>query len=189
MGVVLRGPSARYERQFLDAVHRSRAIHAPFVSPPATPEAFRRYLRRMRKPDQAAFWVFDEKDRAIAGVVDVANIVRGPLQSGSLGYYAFLPYAGRGLMREGLRLAVDYCFRRLKLHRLEANIQPHNERSVQLVLGLGFRLEGLSLRYLKVRGRWRDHQRWAVTTDEWRSRKRPLPRGGLPRAGREDAQA
>jgi ribosomal-protein-alanine N-acetyltransferase len=53
------------------------------------------------------------------------------------------------------------------LHRLEANIQPSNERSIALVRGLGFRKEGLSRRYLKIGGRWRDHERWALLVDEW----------------------
>jgi [ribosomal protein S5]-alanine N-acetyltransferase len=55
----------------------------------------------------------------------------------------------------------------MKLHRLEANIQPSNTRSIRLVKRLGFRREGHSPRYLKVAGRWRDHQRWAMVSENW----------------------
>jgi len=50
---------------------------------------------------------------------------------------------------------------------VEANIQPGNAPSRALVQRLGFRLEGLSPRYLYVSGDWRDHERWAVLSDDW----------------------
>jgi len=104
----------------------------------------------------------------IAGVINVSEIVRGSFQSAYLGYYAFEPFAGRGFMRAGLSMVISRCFAELRLHRLEANIQPDNARSIALVKGLGFRLEGFSPRYLKIGGRWRDHERWALLSDNWR---------------------
>jgi ribosomal-protein-alanine N-acetyltransferase len=73
-------------------------------------------------------------------------------------------------MREGLELLLRHAFRTLGLHRLEANIQPENAASIALVSGAGFRLEGFSPRYLKIGGRWRDHERWAITVEDWRNR-------------------
>ena len=107
------------------------------------------------------------EDDAIVGVYNVSEITRGFFESAFLGYYAFAPTAGRGLMAEGLELVLRYAFRRLKLHRLEANIQPGNERSKRLVERAGFRYEGYSPRYLKIGGRWRDHERWAITREDW----------------------
>jgi ribosomal-protein-alanine N-acetyltransferase len=102
----------------------------------------------------------------LVGVVNISEIVRGGFRSAYLGYYAFTPYAHRGLMTEGVSLAMDAAFRRLGLHRLEANIQPGNARSIRLVRRLGFRREGYSPDYLKIRGRWRDHERWAILANE-----------------------
>ena len=65
-------------------------------------------------------------------------------------------------MSEGLRAVVRHAFKSLKLHRLEASIQPDNAASIALVQACGFSQEGFSPRYLKIAGRWRDHQRWAI---------------------------
>lgn len=161
-------PSAEKETEFLQAARRSRKLHETFVSPPSTSEEYRRYLRGTRRPRQESFFVMGLESKAIAGVVNLTEIVRGEFQSAYLGYYSFVPYAGSGFMREGLWQAISYAFRELRLHRLEANIQPQNRRSISLVRSLRFRKEGFSPGYLRVCGSWRDHERWAIRSDEWK---------------------
>ena len=143
-------------------MQRSRRLHGRWVAAPA---AYRNYLQRARRKTQAAYFVRLSPSGELVGVVNVSEIVRGNFDSAYLGYYAFSPHHGHGLMAEGLRLAIRDAFRRLKLHRLEANIQPRNRASIALVRGLGFRREGYSPRYLRIAGRWRDHERWAITKD------------------------
>jgi [ribosomal protein S5]-alanine N-acetyltransferase len=67
-----------------------------------------------------------------------------------------------------MHLVLREAFTRLDLHRLEANIQPANARSIALAKRCGFALEGFSPRYLKIGGRWRDHERWAIRKETWR---------------------
>lgn len=159
-------PTASMTDEFVAAVARSRGLHAPWVSPPADAGAYRSYLDRMRRDDQFGFVLRRTDDDALAGVINVNNIVYGGFWSAYLGYYAFVGAAGQGLMSDGLRLVVDHAFQRLGLHRLEANIQPGNVPSIALVRRTGFRLEGLSPRYLFIDGAWRDHERWAITNEE-----------------------
>ncbi len=169
--VVIRKPSRRDEAVFLAAVRRSRMLHSPWVCPPASARAFRNYLTSRRKPAHAAFFVWLPK-RELVGVVNVSEIVRGAFQSAHLGFYAFVPHAGRGLMRAGLGQVITHAFTKLGLHRLEANIQPGNGASRALVKRLDFRREGFSPRYLKINGRWRDHERWAMLAENWQKSQR-----------------
>lgn len=160
--IVLRAPRTRDQREFVSAARASRALHGSWVRAPDTPPAFRAYVRHMAAPGSHAFLVCRRDGGAIVGVVNVTNVVMGLFRSAYLGYYAFAAHQGQGLMREGLQAVVRYAFGPLKLHRLEANIQPGNAVSIALVKACGFRKEGYSPRYLKIAGRWRDHERWAI---------------------------
>ena len=153
------------EEAFLEAVGRSRNLHRPWVSPPASFRDYRAYLESLGERNIGYFVTTAEGE--LAGVVNINEIVRGYFQSGCLGYYALEPHAGKGVMTAGVRRVVSLCFREHRLHRLEANIQPRNTASKALVRSLGFVCEGLSPRYLKIGGRWRDHERWAVTKESW----------------------
>jgi len=172
MRVRLKKPSARDERRFLEAARRSRAFLRRWSPPPVTPAAYRAYLRRLGKPSHEGRFVVLRGAEDLVGVINVSEIVRGPFRSAYLGYYGFVPHAGLGYMTEGLTLALRWAFGGLRLHRVEANIQPGNQPSRALVRGLGFRREGLSRRYLKVAGRWRDHERWALLAEDWRRRRK-----------------
>ena len=162
MRVRLERPSPKREEEFLRAVRRSRKLHRNLVTPPSTPERYRSLVKASRRARRADFFVALEATGELVGVINIEGITRGYFHSATLGYYGFMPFNGKGLMREGLVAVIRHAFRRLKLHRLEANIQPSNERSIALVRGLGFKREGYSPRYLKVSGRWRDHERWLV---------------------------
>jgi ribosomal-protein-alanine N-acetyltransferase len=165
--VRIRRPRASDEDVFLAAVRASRKLHHPWVQAPSTPARFQKALARWQGTTTHAAFVVWQGRRDLVGVVNVGEIVRGSFQSAYLGYYAFEPLAGQGLMQEGLSQVITHAFRKMKLHRLEANIQPSNTRSIRLVKRLGFRREGYSPRYLKVAGRWRDHQRWAMLSENW----------------------
>jgi ribosomal-protein-alanine N-acetyltransferase len=160
--IVLRPPGAADARAFVEAALSSRSLHRPWVGTPSTPEQFRSWRRRMSLPSNCALLVCRRNGGEIAGVFNVTNIVMGPFRSAYLGYYAFAGHECQGLMAEGLQAVLRYAFGTLKLHRLEANIQPGNTRSIALAKACGFSLEGYSPRYLKIGGRWRDHERWAI---------------------------
>ncbi len=168
--VGLARPRASDRVEFIAAVLGSRELHGKWVEPPATAREFRAFVRHGAGRDRYALLVRDRSNGRLVGVVNVANVVGGSFANATLGYYGFTGAAGGGRMTEAVALAVGWSFDRLGLHRLEANIQPANAPSRALVERLGFRYEGHSPRMLLIAGVWRDHDRYAVTAEEWRPR-------------------
>ena len=158
---------------FLASVRRSRALHGSWITRrPRTRKEFAHYLRRFSSDRHCGLLVIHHTSGGIAGVININDIIRGAFQSASLGYYAFSPYAGQGLMHEGMLLVLKHAFGKLKLHRLEANIQPDNRASIALVQKCGFVREGLSRRLLKVCGQWKDHERWALLSEDYDAKRK-----------------
>lgn len=160
--VFLREPEAADQRAFTAAARSSLALHRPWVKAPQDAAAYRAYLQRVCAADALARLVVRRDSGAIAGAMHLSHIVMGNFRSAYLGYYAFAGHERQGLMHEGLLALLRLAFGTLKLHRVEANIQPDNTASIALVRRCGFQFEGRSPRYLKIGGRWRDHERWAV---------------------------
>jgi [ribosomal protein S5]-alanine N-acetyltransferase len=165
--VAVSAPQRGDAEEFVAATRASRELLWPWIDPPDTPERFAAYLDRRARDDQAAYLIRHRECGGLVGYVNVNNIVRGSLQSGFLGYAGFASHAGRGLMTKGLAAVLEVAFGELGLHRVEANIQPDNVRSIGLVRRLGFEKEGFSPRYLMVAGDWRDHERWALRAEAW----------------------
>lgn len=161
-------PTPKDAAAFVDAARASRALHGRWVSVPLDRVTYGAWLATRHGPRSETFLVRRIEDDALAGVVSLVEITRGALQSATVGFYGFVPHHGQGNMTEGLRLVLRHAFGILGLHRVEAAIQPRNERSRALAARCGFVLEGFSPRYLKIRGRWRDHERWAVLAEDWR---------------------
>lgn len=160
--IAIRAVAVSDQREFILAAGRSRELHRPWTSAPCDEAAFTRYLARFDARNHFGFVVVLAKSGELVGAINLTNVVYGLFQSGYLGYFAFQGHEGRGYMKRGLSLVVRHAFRELRLHRLEANIQPGNLASIALVRACGFRQEGYSPAYLKLGGRWRDHERWAL---------------------------
>ncbi len=190
--LVLRPPAASDRDELVRLARASRRLHRPWIDPPMDASAFRSFLRRSHLPSVRTFLAVRREDRAIVAVFTLSQIFHGSFRSAYLGYWVGATHAGRGYMTEAMGLLLRRAFGPLKLHRVEANVQPGNVASRALVRRAGFRKEGFSPRYLKIRGRWRDHERWAITVEDFltgggRARTPPgTPRGsaGSRRSGR-----
>lgn len=165
-------PPVKGDSEELIALNRaSPRFHRGLVSPPTQPEQFSAFLKRCQQDDCACFLVCRLEDRAIVGSITLSQIFLGGFRNAYLGYYVGAKYSGEGYLTEAIDLMLEYAFENLQLHRLEANIQPGNLASIKLVKRAGFIREGFSRRYLKISGRWRDHERWAIIAEDWKSRR------------------
>jgi len=170
MHLKLREPNESDELAFLAAMQKSQSLHYPWINSLLTSENFNEYLSKSTLPVNKFYFLIDEKENLI-GVFNLSEIVYGCFQNAYLGFYVIAGYEGKGLMSQGLKLVLKKTFKELGLHRIEANIQPENTQSINLVKRNGFRKEGFSPRYLKINNVWRDHERWAMAYEDWLSLK------------------
>ncbi len=148
------------------ANQRNRDHHLPWAEPFTDSRGFEDWCAGTLTGTQVSLIARDTQSGGIVGVLNLSQIFRKAFQNAYLGFYGMAEFAGQGMMTEAVRLTAAFAFTDLGLHRLEANIQPDNIRSVALVRRAGFRKEGYSPRYLQIGGQWRDHERWALLADE-----------------------
>lgn len=123
-------------------------------------------LAAFERGEMLRFWIFTKERDELIGTVALTNIIRGVFKSCYLGYKLSERYVGQSYMTEAVKKVVDIAFNELKLHRIEANVMPHNHPSVKVVTKLGFESEGISKKYLKINGTWEDHQRFVLINDK-----------------------
>lgn len=170
--VYIRSPQVDDCDEFIRLNRASLHFYRGLVSPISTEEQFADYIKRCEQSDFEAFLVCRKEDHTIVGAINLSQVFRGGFKSAYLDYRIGAQFAGRGYMTQAIELVLRHAFNEMKLHRVEANIQAGNRASIALVKRVGFIREGYSRRYLKVGGRWRDHERWAILVEDWREKRR-----------------
>ena len=145
---------------------RNRDFLSPFEPkrPPAffTLEGQQQVLRQEQQAAQeqkACRFYLERKScpQELIGCIGLNEIVWGAFYNAFLGYKMDMRCQNNGYMTDAVHLVVQYAFKQLGLHRIEANIMPRNKASLRVVEKNGFVSEGLARRYLKINGVWEDH--------------------------------
>lgn len=160
--VALRPLQFSDETEFLRNSIASKKLHRNWVVVPRTQRQFWEYFKEMNSDANKAFVVIDKDTLAIVGVIEFRDIFMFDFKNSYITYYAFNQYLRKGFMKSGVLKAVNFAFKKLRLHRLEANIQPENKASIALAKTCGFKKEGFSPKFIKKGGKWKDHERWAL---------------------------
>lgn len=74
---------------------------------------------------------------------------------------------GRGYMTEALPALIRFAFEDLALHRLEADADPRNQRSIKLLEQLGFQREGHQRERYNVNGELQDAVLFGLLRPDW----------------------
>ncbi len=124
------------------------------------------YHAQLRSGTGYPFMIFRASDDAFIGMCILSDVRRGVLQAGNIGYWIGTNYVRQGHGRNAVRLVLDFAFNTLELNRVEAATLPENVASSALLKSIGFSEEGLSRRFLKINGQWRDHLKLAILHDD-----------------------
>lgn len=136
---------------------------APPGSEPLGP-LIRSLRRRSRQGQVMPFVVLYRNE--LVGQLTVADIAWGAVCSGQIGYWVAEEFAGRGIIPRAVRLTIEFALWSAGLHRVEICLRPENTASRRVVEKLGLRFEGKRLSYIFIDGAWRDHDCFAITSDE-----------------------
>ena len=175
--VFLREPTADDCDELIALYRSSRKHFAGYASSNYTRERFETLLEEAAKETNAAFVVCRVEDGAIVGTLNLSQIFRRLFQNAYIGYQLFAGHTGNGYMTEAVELALRHAFVTLKLHRIGASVQPWNKPSIAVLRRTGFTKEGYARRMLKINGKWRDHEQWAILKEDWVQRKRDERKG------------
>ena len=103
----------------------------------------------------ACFGIY--KDKKFIGKIQISGVIYGVFKSGIIGYSMDREYEGRGYMKEALAKIIEYAFKEMELHRLEASTLIDNKKSQSVLNGCGFKELGVNEKYLFINGEWKDH--------------------------------
>jgi ribosomal-protein-alanine N-acetyltransferase len=143
----------------------------PRVLKDLTPSNFKKLLK-VQKEQRAKetfydFAVFLKDTGELIGTVALMDISRGVFQNAYLGYRIFNKHWNKGYGKEMVAASFQLAFKDLKLHRVEAGIDPKNRRSILLARSVGMRKEGLKKKALYLNNVWQDIGIYSLTCDEF----------------------
>jgi ribosomal-protein-alanine N-acetyltransferase len=114
-----------------------------------------------------SFGIYLNENKELIGTIGFFKLERAPAHKAMVGYSLDKERNGKGYMTEALKLIVDFGFNQIKLHRIEAEVMPHNIASIRILENIGFHKEGIAKKNVMINGKWEDHQVLAIINDDY----------------------
>ncbi len=149
-----------------DYLVRNRAFHTPFTQKHSdryfTVSEQKAYLKsdlyQYRHNSLVGFWISTiEEPDVIIGRLSFYSIIGGAMMTSFVGYHLDEKCQGKGYMLEALQAGCDFMFKYYRLHRIQADVMPTNEKSLRVVQKAGFVKMGYNVRYMEINGSYKDH--------------------------------
>jgi ribosomal-protein-alanine N-acetyltransferase len=173
-GILLRPLDLTDSEALLALRLRNRESHAPyeplhedsFFTLEGQQEYIRQKLHQAEEDRGYLFGIFLLKDERLIGHISVYNLVRDVGQFADIGYMMDQHEQGKGHMTAALKLIIQYAFRALSLHRLQAGVLLHNDRSRRVLEKCGFQPEGIARKLVQIQGTWQDHRMFGLLAED-----------------------
>jgi ribosomal-protein-alanine N-acetyltransferase len=149
---------------FGDAATTEHLDIAPIVSLGEADEVVA-WAEGIRAKGVGVRWAIRDGGGRFCGTIGFQNIVRDRACRGEVGYDVVRPLWRTGVMREVLPAVLDFGFRELLLHRIEALVNPGNEASTGLLRAMGFAFEGVLKDYGFWKGRYYDQLMFSIVAE------------------------
>ena len=114
-------------------------------------------------------WMVTVRDDSVIGTCTLFRIDPRHRHA-EIGYALRSDHWGRGIANEAVALVLDWAFRRLDLQRVEADIDPRNDGSRQLLARLGFSSEGVMRQRFFVGDEATDSEIFGLLAEDWGNR-------------------
>lgn len=172
--IAIREATLQDARSLAQFAIKNKEFLRPF-EPARTPDYYtvEHFQSKLLRSEKAApnlrtsvFWLIFVADELI-GNISLSNVIRGPFQSGNVGYAVDQNWNGRGVATAAVAYVIKESFTHLELHRLEAGTLTDNFRSQRVLEKNKFTRIGVSPKYLEINGKWSDHVLFAITKETW----------------------
>lgn len=128
-------------------------------------ELLKNCIKQRQNDEKFSFGIFLKDTQQLIGDISLFKIERDPAKCCMVGYALDKQFNGKGYMTEALKLAVEFAFNELSLHRIEAGVMPHNIGSIAVLEKAGFYKDGIELKKVKINGKLKDHQMFIIISD------------------------
>ncbi len=170
------GDAEFYLRHFSDPdIVELTAFEAPGDLEAATAELRAYCVENFDRGTGIRWGISRKPDPALIGTCGFHQWVKEGGWRARIGYDLAAADRRKGIMTEALAAMIGYGFGTMRLHRVEALVDPRNAGSIRTLEKLGFRREGVLREDTCFRGRFVDEAMYSLLEQEWRGHADPKP--------------